>query len=775
MAVRAVDGLSGNLPAELTTFVGRRHELADLKARLSRSRLVTVTGVGGVGKTRLALRVAWELRRSFRDGVWVVELAALRDPGLIEHTLAASLGLHDRSPSQSIEWLLDQLAEREMLIVLDNCEHLVEASASLANTLLRACKGMRILATSRQPLGIDGEQLSPLMPLSAPSAGEATSAVALLRYEAVALFIERAVTVHPGFAVNEANRIAVASICRRLDGIPLAVELAASRLRFLSVHDLMARLDDCYALLSGGSRTALPRQQTLKALVDWSFELCSDAERLMWARLSTFAGGFDLDAAELVGSGEGVRRDEVWEVIGQLVDKSIVLSSDTQAGVRYYFPETLREYGRDRLRAMGTAPTQERHCEWMRQLTDRFAVSWFGAEQVPMLIRMRREHSNLREALDFCLRSPEGLDKGLEMAGALRFYWLVSGRVNEGRHWLDQFLIASDEERPSRVRATCAAAYLATMASDFASAHQLVDQAESLGARLHDRVGTALAFQVKALTALFQGNPGRAAPLFQKALASHRGIADESAAVYDQVQLALCTALLGDADTATRLLDECLMVTESRGENWLRALTLWALGIEQCKLGDYDKAEASELASLRLRIELDDRSTIGRNLQVLGWIASATGDAERGARLLGASEEVAQSVGVSIAALGHLRDLQESYVSIGRRTISDSKFAIANEEGRLLGFDEAVGLALNENLPSPESVERVPPTSAGGRLTPREVQVAELVSRGMSNKEIAAALVISQRTAEGHVEHILTKLGATSRTQVATWMLRRGD
>ena len=775
MAVRAVDGLSGNLPAELTTFVGRRHELADLKSLLSRSRLVTVTGVGGVGKTRLALRVAWQLRRSFRDGVWVVELAALRDPGLIEHTLAASLGLHDGSPSRSIEWLLDQLADREMLIVLDNCEHLVDASANLASTLLRACNGMRILATSRQPLGIDGEQLSPLMPLSAPPAGEATSADALLRYEAVSLFTERAMTVHPGFAVDDANRTAVSAICRRLDGIPLAVELAASRLRFLSVHELMARLDDRYALLTGGSRAALPRQQTLKALVDWSFELCSGAERLMWARLSTFAGGFDLDAAELVRSGDGVRRDQVWEIIAQLVHKTIVLRSDTPAGVRYYFPETLREYGRDRLRAMGAPPTQERHCEWVRQLTDRFADSWFGAEQVPMLSRMRREHANLREALDFCLRSPAGLDKGLEMAGALRFYWLVSGRVNEGRHWLDQFLVASDEGRPSRVRAMCAAAYLATMASDFASAHQLVDRAESLGARLHDRVGTALAIQVKALTALFQGDPGRAAPLFQRALASHRGIADESAAVYDQVQLALCTALLGDSDTATTLLRDCLVVTESRGENWLRALTLWALGIEQCKLADYYDAESSELASLRLRIELDDRSTIGRNLQVLGWIATATGDAERGARLLGASEEVAKSVGVSIAALGHLRDLQESFVEIGRRTISDSKFARANEEGRLLSFDEAVALAFNEALPSPETEKRAASTSAAGPLTPREIEVAELISRGMSNKEIAAALVISQRTAEAHVEHILAKLGMTSRTQVATWILRPAD
>jgi len=750
--------------------------LADVRDRLSRSRLVTLTGVGGVGKTRLALSVASRLRRTFRDGVWFVELAGLRDPGLIEQTLAASLGLHDRSAGHPMDWLLNELAARELLIVLDNCEHLVEASAVVAHSLLKACPGIRILATSRQALGIDGERLTPLMPLAAPPASEQSSPDALLRYEAVALFVERASAVRPGFRLDAANQDAVAAICRRLDGIPLAIELAASRLRALSIDELMARLDDRYAVLTVGSRTALPRQQTLRALVDWSFELCTEPERLLWARLSVFAGGFELESAEQVCSDDFVPSGQVWEVLTQLVDKSVVLASHDAGGVRYHLTETLREYGRERLHTLGeSSALRARHCQWIRQLVSRFEAHWFGADQVGMLMRLRREHPNLREALDYGLANPAGTQLGLEMAGALRFYWLISDRVSEGRHWLDQFLSASDDHEPARVKALSAAAYLATMISDFAAADNLLAEARAVAAQLDDMSGLALAIQVQALTTLFRGDPQRAAQLFQSALDSHRELHDESAALYDEVELALCAALLGDGEAATGMLEACLSATQARGEHWLRALTQWALGIEQCKVGDYLSAESSELASLRLRIVLEDRSAVGMNLQVLGWIAAASGDAERAARLLGASKGVAQPMEFSFGALGHLRDLQQSYEGIGRQEMSDAGFSRAYEEGRKLTFDEAVELALGEKRRAPEANDQVAGKRTIELLTKREAEVAELVSRGMSNKEIAAALFISQRTAETHVERILTKLGLTSRTQVAAWVIKQSD
>ena len=769
MAVSTVEGRRGNLPADLTSFVGRRHEIADVKHLLSASRLVTLTGMGGVGKTRLALRVAWDVRRGFPDGVWLVELAGLRDPRLVGQTLAASLGLHDRSVDESLAWLTSVLGGRQMLIVLDNCEHVLDASATLAHALLRAAPSARILATSRQALGIDGEHLMVVPPLSVPEPGRPTSPEGLGNYEAVNLFVERAAAVQPGFRLDPANQAAVAAICRRLEGIPLAVELAATRVRVLTVDELIARLDDRYALLTGGSRAALPRQQTLQSLIDWSFELCSDAERLLWARVSVFAGGFDLAAAERVCSDDAIRAEDVWDLVTRLVDKSIVVVSDGVAKLSYQLSETLREYGRDRLAELGeTDRFAGRHRDWYRELINDAEANWFGADQVQLFARLRREHANLREALSFCLTHPGQVDIGLTMASALRFYWVVSGRVREGSHWLRQLLAQSTERSPARLKAMCVNAYLATIGNELTEAADLLREARSLAASLEDASENPLISQVEGLTALFQDDPERARPLFHDALNAHRSLGDEAAAIFDQIELALSSALLGDRAGAKRLLEDCLNLTQSRGDHWLRALTLWALGIEQCKEGDYERAAAAQLESLRLRAALDDKWTIGLNVQVLGWVASATGDAGRGARLMGASEAIGQSVGLTPMALGHVTHLQQSYEEMGRQSLTKAGFQRAYDEGRRLTFDDAVGLALGE--PQPSSGRAVRDTTDADLLTKREKEVADLVRRGLSNKEIAAALVISQRTAETHVEHILTKLGLSSRTQVAAWL-----
>jgi predicted ATPase/DNA-binding CsgD family transcriptional regulator len=777
MDVSAVDRRLDNLPADVTSFVGRRREIADIKTRLSGSRLVTLTGMGGVGKTRLGLRVAWEVRRGFADGVWLVELAGLRDPGLVAHSLATSLGLREGSAGLSPAWLSDLLATRQVLIVLDNCEHLLDPCAVLANELLRACRGVRILATSRQALGIDGEYVVGVLPFSVPEHGQRTSTKELARYEAVNLFVERATAVRDGFQIDPANQAAVAAICRRLDGIPLAVELAASRLRGLSVDELMVRLDDRYALLTGGSRAALPRQQTLRSLIDWSFDLCSGAERLLWARLSVFAGGFDLAAAERVCSDHGLGSDAVWDLVTRLVDKSIVVATEGVLGARYELSETLREYGRDRLLESGdTDRVRARHRDWCRELVTQAEADWFGANQATILSRLRREHANLRVALDFCLSKPVETEIGLAMASALRFYWNLSGRVKEGRHWLAQFLAASDKRGPAQLKAMCVSGYLATIDSDFTAASAVLDEADSLAARLRDWPGATLVTQIEGILALFQNDPERAESLFEDALDTHRRLGDEPAAIYDQVQVALTAALLGESDRASGLLDDCLSVTRSHGEHWLTAMSLWALGIERCKQGDYQQAESLQLESLRLRFAMDDRWSIGLNVQVLGWIAAASGDARRAARLLGASEAVAHSVGLSPAALGHLNAIQQSYEGIGRRDLTDAGFDEAYAEGRQLTFDDAVGLALGTASRPPAPGAGMKPLRARDLLTKRESEVAELISRGMSNKEIAATLVISKRTAETHVEHILTKLGLSSRTQVAVRMsLDRDD
>jgi predicted ATPase len=312
MATSTVDSRLGNLPVDVTSFVGRRRELAEAKALLSTSRLLTFTGMGGVGKTRLALRLAADLRRGFVGGVWLVELAGLLDAGLVGQTVSATLGVDDRTAGWSLTTLSSFLKKRQMLLVLDNCEHLLDACAVMADALLRACPELRILATSRQPLGIAGEQTLAVPPLSVPGADRRPSPEGLTQYGAVSLFVDRATAVRPGFTIDARNQLAVADICRRLDGIPLAIELAVGRLRSLSADQLLERLDDRYALLTGGSRAALPRQQTLRALIDWSFDLCAPAEQLLWARLSVFSDGFDLDAAEQVCGGARSRRKVCW-------------------------------------------------------------------------------------------------------------------------------------------------------------------------------------------------------------------------------------------------------------------------------------------------------------------------------------------------------------------------------------------------------------------------------------------------------------------------------
>src|SRR5215469_11893319 len=345
--------VTGNLPAELTSFVGRRHELAEVKRLLADSRLVTLTGIGGVGKTRLALRAAAGLRRAFRDGVWLVRLDQLRDEALLAQAVAGALGLQDRAGYTPAAALAEYLAGRQLLLVLDNCEHLVDAAAKLADQLLRAAGGLRVLATSREALTITAETVLAVPPLPAPDAGERLSVAELERFAAVRLFAERAAQVVPGFAVTEANEAAVAGICRRLEGLPLAIELAAARLPVLSAEQIDERLGDRLGLLTRGGRTRPARQQTLRASVEWSYELCSPAERLLWARCSVFAGGFELDAAEGICADHRLPAGDMLELLAALAGKSVLAVEHGEGVARYRLPETLREYGQERLQESG--------------------------------------------------------------------------------------------------------------------------------------------------------------------------------------------------------------------------------------------------------------------------------------------------------------------------------------------------------------------------------------------------------------------------------------
>jgi len=761
-----------NLPVDLTSFVGRESEIAAARGLLARSRLVTLTGPGGVGKTRLALRTAGAVDRGFRDGVWFAELAGLHDAALVPQSVATALGIEGVGDSRPEESLESYLRDRQLLLVLDNCEHLVDACTILADSLLRSCPELRILATSRQPLRVEGEHTLPVPPLPVPVRDSSASAESLSRFPAVQLFVDRATAVQPGFAVDERNQKAVAEVCRRLDGIPLAIELAVGRLRGLTVDQLHDRLDDRYGLLTGGRPAALPRQQTLRALIDWSFELCSPSEQRLWARLSVFSDGFELDAAELVCGDDELPVDEVFPALAGLIEKSVLTAEQVEDRMRYDLSETLREYGQRRLSESDAQALRRRHRDWCSGLVSEAAARWFSDDQVKLFARLWRELANIRSALGFCLEAPGEAPVGLMMASSLRFYWVMIGSMAEGRHWLDRLLSHHPEQDAARLMALRVDGHLATLLNDYDGAEVLLAEARTLAEELDDSSAAANVTQVCGLSALFQSDTSRAAALLEQALQEHRALDDPAATAYDGVQLALASVLLGDHDCAGELLEDALRTCEPSGDNWITSLALFALGIDACTRGDQVRATDAERQSMRLRLPLHDRRNVGLNFEVLAWSAADTDDGERAARLFGAAHAIQESIGTSLRALGHLAELHDRYEPLARQALGDASFERQRQTGRQLEFDEAVAYALGPEPGAsalPPSTAAVDPAAAAG-LTKREWEIADLVARGMSNREIAAALVISQRTAEGHIEHIFAKLNFNSRSQLAFWV-----
>jgi predicted ATPase len=409
--------------------------VSEVKNALSAARLVTLTGIGGVGKTRLALRIASEVRADFPDGVWLVELGELRDESLLVDVVTATLGVRDQSARPSPEVLIEFLNSRQLLLVLDNCEQVVDAAAKLAETLLRSCPEIRILATSREALGIVGETVEPLAPLPCP---ETYSEPTPLESgdDAVALFAERAAAAVPGFQLTTENAATIAQICSRLDGLSLAIELAAARLRAMSPEQILDRLSDRFTLLTRGSRRAPTRQQTLAWSIGWSYDLCTPDEQQLWGRLSVFAGSFELQAAEEI-CGFNMAAEEFDDLVSLLVDKSILLRTEAQGVVRLRLLDTLRDYGRERLEQTGEHPQlRRRHCDWYRRFAHDAEAEWFSARQGQGLDRIRRELSNLREALDFSIF--EGGQEALDFVADLSQFWFLRGPFNEAPRWLDR-------------------------------------------------------------------------------------------------------------------------------------------------------------------------------------------------------------------------------------------------------------------------------------------------------------------------------------------------
>jgi predicted ATPase/DNA-binding CsgD family transcriptional regulator len=758
----------GNLPVEVTSFVGRRGATGEVKQLLGKARLVTLTGVGGTGKSRLAVHVGRGARRRFTDGVCLVELAALGNPSLLGDTIASALGLADRSNRDPEAVLAAFLADKRLLLVLDNCDHLLAECAELTAALLGVAPGLRVLATSREPLGVVGERVWQVPPLSVPAEAEVLAGGGWEQYEALTLLAERAAAVVPGFVLNADNIGPATRLCQRLDGLPLAIELAAVRFRVMSVDDILARLEDRFRLLSRGNRVAPSRHQTLRAAVDWSFGLCSELERTLWARLSVFTGAFSLAAAEQVCVGDGVDAGEVVEGVSGLVEKSLLILDEGRPGTPYRMLETIREYGQQRLSGDDGVAVRCRHRDYYLRLAEEAQASWFGPAQVEWLNRFQAELSNVRAALEFCLSVPAEVRTGLRMAGSLLWYW-IQRDIRDGRAWLDRALAADPAPSRARAKALLALGWIADVQGDTDHALAALDEVVELVQKFNDEQALGYALQFIGLGKLLQGKLPEAAAAYEQALEHYRSTGKvNSTTAVGLAEYGTIVALQGDTERAVALCQHGVAICRVQGERWACAWGLLYLAIVHWLRNDFTQVAVHVKDALRLRQTLDDQPGIAWCVEVLGWVAAAKNDPHRAAVLFGIGDTVWATVGQWLGAWQPGRDASNHAREQARKALGPRAYEAAYQQGRSLPGDAAIAYTLDERpAPPPPAAEGLP------RLTRREREIAALVAEGMANKEIAAKLVIGRRTVETHVENILTKLGFTSRTQIAAWVTQQ--
>jgi predicted ATPase/DNA-binding CsgD family transcriptional regulator len=807
-------GLLGNLPVPVSSFVGREAELAVVRGLVGGSRLVTLTGAGGAGKTRLALQVATGLAGGAGDGVWFADLAPLSDPDLVAVTVADVLGVRLEPGRPVAESVVAAVGGRRLLVLLDNCEHVIGACAKLADALLRGCPGLALLATSREPLGIDGERVYRVPSLRTPADGEGPDAIRVS--EAVRLLADRAAAQGVPLAHDDDAAVMAGRICRRLDGIPLAIELAAARLRVISAGELEARLDERFALLTGGSRAALPRQRTLRAMVEWSWELLTGPERAVLAALSTFAGGFGLAAAEAVAAGPEVAPAEVSGHLGALVDKSLVQFGDAGAGAdRYRLLDTVRQYAAERLGTLGPGAAETArvaHRDYYLALAEVAVSQLVGPGQAEWLDRLDAELGNLRAAIAFSLTQADP-GPGLRLAASLRVYWRARGHAAEGagalRALLD--LPAAREAALPRARALAAAAHLLQQMGGYAIAGDYCQEALAIARAAGDDRLIADLLATRAWVLARQGEPSAALPLAEEGL----GLAQRLGELHLTARLfsarAYVTNVDGDPAGAARDNAEALRLVRQTGDR-LQAGTLL------CNLSDYELWTGDlDAARRHLAESLDIARALGaRNSAVIGTfnlgLAEYLGGAPVAARALFAeSLELAQRMGMkrhtayaliglalaghggdgpawsarlhgaadqALADLGHtLQPLEARLADLDRQRLraamGDEAFEAEYAAGRTLDLAQVLATASRERTPTGQARAAVPDTAAT-TLTSRELDVLKLVAQGMSNQDIARRLVLSEHTVHRHLANILRKLGLSSRAAAAAWGARTG-
>ena len=751
----------GELPREVTGFVGRSRELGALAGLLGAVRLVTVTGTAGVGKTRVALRAAALVGDGFADGVCFAELGGLRDLDLVPHTVAACLGLPEQDARSGTDAVAGYLSERNALLVLDTCEHVIGGCVPLVGALLRDAPGVTVLAVSRQPLDMPGEHVFPLPPLSVPEPGEAGGG------DAVELFAQRAAAAVPGFTVSDANRCDVIGLCRRLDGIPLAIELAAVQLRATSLGALSGGLEHRFLTLTGGGRgfaLALPHQQTLRAATQWSYDLCSPAERLLWARLSVFAGSFGIPGAQDVCAGGPLDRAEILPALIGLVDKSVVLRP-AEDEPRYRLLDTIREFGAERLAESGEqAAVRGRHVGYFIGLAEDFGAHDKDGDQLARFHELRGEHQNFRAALGYALGAPgtPGDERlAARLASALRPYWEISGLLREGRHWMDKILTLFPGPSAERARLLLTRGVLAIFQGELREAIADLEASTELSAAVGDALACALGHTYQCLAFVFSGRHAEAVAAGAAAEERLRAVGHLSGLVSLDIHLGYLHLLSGEPDLAIERCAQGLRRLDG-GERWARSYLQVITALSLFLRGEAPASAVAARDSLLMKHEVGDLTGMAYCLETLAMLAAGQGRYSRTAWLLGAADTLWERTGKRLGGTAAIEGLHQRAASTARDGLGSKRYERLFRDGAGRERDEIVGLATTD-------ADRLPPASRG-RLTKREREVAGLVGDGLTNAQIAGRLVISSRTVDTHIASIYAKLGISSRVQLVTWL-----
>jgi non-specific serine/threonine protein kinase len=816
------DRAVADLPHALGAFIGRASEIAEILSLLTTARLFTLTGMGGSGKTRLAAEIAGQMHATFRHGVQWVDLSAIADPSLVPHVVATRCGVADHSSAAMLDALVSTLRPQHLLLVLDNCEHLLSACAHLAENLLGSCPNLHILTTSREPLAIPGEVIWLVPPLRVPERDTYASNDELLAYESAQLFVMRATAVLPAFRLTPEHAPSVARICQQAEGLPLALELAAARLRTMSLEELAERLDDACRILTRGSRTAHPRQQTLRATLDWSYDLLSDAERTVFRQLACFAGSFSLQAAEVVCAGASIAEVDVLDMLTRLVEKSLVVVQDRQRETRYRLLEPLRHYAQDRLAETGTLhATRQRHHDWYAQLAAQAAEGLSSQDQGRWLDRLAIEHDNLRAALGWSLAQSDPAGAAQIAAGIWQF-WLMRGHRYEGRRWVAEILSALQDQTGLRAQLLWIAGILAR--PDALQAQELFRESLALWQHMGDRNGMAQALSALGVAAEYLADYAQAVAYFEQSLPLLREEADTPLLARTLTSLALSVLQNGDLERAMTLCTEGLALHQQLGDQRGIAATLANIGLIWQARGDEQRATALWEESIAMRQQIGDQ---GGAAHVLGLLAGAavrqgayaraselyqdslalrqqSGDQEGVAPILEGLAALSATLGQLLPAvqLAAAADVMRAAMSMPlsaqeriahdrtlaalHARLNEAAFAQAWAEGQRLSLNQIMTIVQALHVPEDDATlaasstaDRLSPQTTQPAiprydLTPREIEVLRLLSHGLTYAQIAETLVISPRTVDAHVRAIFGKLDVRSRTAATRIALQHG-